>query len=170
MNPKHLHTLEFPKILERLAHHADFSASKDLALALAPTPYLSEAGERQAETSEARRLFSVKPEISIGGARDVRPLLGQAARSAALLPAELLDIRQTLVAARNLKRAVTRLGDQFPRLADVADRIQECPGLVHEIGRCISDRTGARCWTQPAPSWPASAVNSESRTNASWTG
>lgn len=140
LNPKHLHTLEFPKILERLARHADFSASKELALALMPAFYLPEARERQAETREARRLLSIKPDVSIGGARDVRPLLEQASRFAALLPTELLDIRQTLVAARDLKRAVIRLGDQFPLLADIASRIQECPGLVHEITRCISDR------------------------------
>jgi DNA mismatch repair protein MutS2 len=139
VNPKHLNTLEFPKILERLARHADFSASKELALALAPAPYLSEALERQVETSEACRLLSIKPDVSIGGARDVRPLLEQAARSAALFPAEFLDIRQTLISARDLVRNITRLGDQFPRLADIAGRIQECPGLVQEIGRCISD-------------------------------
>jgi DNA mismatch repair protein MutS2 len=137
LNPKHLKTLEFPKILERLAYRADFSASKELALALTPACHLPEILERQAETSEARRLLSIKPDVSIGGARDVRPLLEQAARAGALLPAELLDIRQTLVAARTLGRAVTRLGDQFPRLADIAGRIQECPGLIQEIGRCI---------------------------------
>ena len=80
MKPKHLQTLEFPKILEQLAQHADFSASKSLALALTPTIYLSEVLDRQAETSEARRLLSLKPDLSVGGARDVRPLLQQAIR------------------------------------------------------------------------------------------
>jgi DNA mismatch repair protein MutS2 len=140
MKPKHLHTLEFPKILERLARHADFSASKELALALTPALSLSEARERQAETSEARRLLSLRSNASIGGARDVRPLLQQAQRLGALLPPELLDIRQTLIAGRDLKRVITRLGDQLPRLADAAGRIQECPVLVQEITRCISDR------------------------------
>jgi DNA mismatch repair protein MutS2 len=140
LNLKHLNTLEFPKILERLARHADFSTSKELALALMPAFYLSEVEERQAETREARRLLSVKPGLSVGGARDVRPLLERASRSAALLPAELLDIRQTLAAARDLKRAIERLGDQFPLLEDIASRIQECPGLLNEITRCISDR------------------------------
>ncbi len=140
MNTKHLQTLEFPKILDRLASHASFSASKELALSLMPTSYLSEARERQAETSEACRLLNVRPNISIGGARDVRPLLDQAARSAALLPTELLDVRQTLIAGRDLARLIDRLADQFPRLHDIAARIQECPGLVHDISRCIGDR------------------------------
>jgi DNA mismatch repair protein MutS2 len=140
MNFKHLNTLEFPKILERLAHHADFSASKELARALMPACYLSEALERQAETSEARRLLSMKPDVSIGGARDVRPLLQQAIRSAVLLPTEFLDIRQTLLAGRALKRSFTQLEDQFRRLNHIAGRIQECSNLVQEIGRCVSDR------------------------------
>jgi DNA mismatch repair protein MutS2 len=139
LNLKHLNTLEFPKILERLAYHADFSASKELALALAPACHLPEILQSQAETSEACRLLSINPDVSIGGARDVRPLLEQANRSSVLLPTELLDIRQTLVAARSLERAITRLGDQFPHLDDIAGRIQECPGLIQEIGRCISD-------------------------------
>jgi DNA mismatch repair protein MutS2 len=142
MNAKHLNTLELPKILERLARHADFSASKELALALAPSVDSPEVHERQAETREARRLLSVKPDVSIGGARDVRLLLQEATRSALLLPADLLDIRQTLIAARDLKRTLVRLGDQIPRLADIAGRIQECPGLVAEIGRCINERNG----------------------------
>ena len=130
MNRKHLNTLEFPKILERLAYHADFSASKERALALMPACHLPEILESQAETSEAGRLLSINPDVSIGGARDVRPLLEQAIRSSALLPAELLDIRQTLVAARDLERAIMRLGDQFPRLADIAGRIHLFTGLI----------------------------------------
>ncbi len=70
----------------------------------------------------------------------MRPLLQRASRSAVLLPTELLDIRQTLAAARDLKRAISRLSDQFPLLEDIASRIQECPGLLNEITRCISDR------------------------------
>lgn len=139
LNPKHLHTLEFPKILERLAHHADFSASKELALALTPACCVSEVLERQAKTSEARHFLSLKPDASIGGARDVRPLIQQAIRSAILLPSELLDIHQTLIAAGALKRVIGRLSGQLPRLDDVAGRIQECPGLVNEIARCIGD-------------------------------
>ncbi len=140
MNPKHLSTLEFPKILERLAHHADFSAGKERALALMPTPYPSEARQRQAETSEACLLLSIKPDVGMGGARDVRSLLQQSRLAAVLLPTELLEIRQTLVSARDLKRVLARMADRFPNLADTADRIQECSGLVQEISRCISER------------------------------
>ena len=140
MDPKHLATLELPKILERLARCAEFSASKELALALSPTPFLAEARQWQAETGEARRLLSLKPELGIGGARDVRPLLQQASLSAVLLPNDLLEIRQTLLAGRDLKRVILRLADQFPLLADIAERIHECTALTQEIARCIGTR------------------------------
>jgi DNA mismatch repair protein MutS2 len=137
---KHLITLEFPKILDRLAYYAMFSASKELVLALQPSPYLAEAQGWQAETSEAAHLLSAKIGIGIGGARDVRPLTGRALRGAILTPAELLEVRQTLVAARDLQRTITRLAEVYPRLADIAQRIEPCPGLVNDISQAIAER------------------------------
>ncbi|MBN1992664.1 MAG: endonuclease MutS2 [Anaerolineae bacterium] len=140
MQQKHLNTLEFPKILERLARYTMFSASQALALALQPTPYLTEAQAWQKETTEAERLLAVKPDVGIGGARDVRFLIARARRGAVLLALELLEVRQTLIAARNLKRTITHLALDYPRLADMAGRIEECPNLVNEIGQAIDER------------------------------
>ncbi|NJN97278.1 MAG: endonuclease MutS2 [Anaerolineales bacterium] len=136
---KHLVTLEFPKILNKLAGYAMFSASKELALALRPSPYLAEAQAWQSETSEAAHLLSAKVGISVGGSRDVRPLTARAQRGAILLPVELLEIRQTLIAARDLQRTITRLIEVYPRLADIAQRIEPCPGLVNDISQAIDD-------------------------------
>jgi len=141
MDAKALHTLEFDKILTRLAEHTSFSAGRELALALLPTDDLQLARERQAETTEARALLSQKMDVHLGGVRDVRPLLSLAERSATLLPTDLLDIRNTLVRARALRRTLTRLGGQpVPHLADIAARIEPCDAVIDEIGRCISER------------------------------
>jgi DNA mismatch repair protein MutS2 len=140
MNPKSLQTLEFPKILERLAGYTNFSASRELALALTPTSDLREAQERLAQTAEARALFAMRGTLTIGGARDVRPLLPRARRGESLLPQELLDIRATLQAGRTLRATFSRLGSQFPRLAEIAARIEPCNHLVAEIGRCLNER------------------------------
>ena len=137
---KHWRTLELPKILQRVAERTSFSAGRHLALALEPTPNLIEARARQQETTEARRLLDAKGSNSIGAARDVRPLVERAERGLTLLPAELLDIQSTLEAGQRLKRTLTRLGDQFPRLADHALGIEECPNLAAEIPRCINER------------------------------
>ncbi len=140
MNPKSLQTLEFPKILERLAGYTNFSASRELALALTPTNDLREAQERLAQTAEARALFATRGTLTVGGAHDVRPLLPRARRGESLLPQELLDIRATLQAGRTLRNTLGRLGSQFPRLAGIAARIEPCNHLIAEIGRCLNER------------------------------
>lgn len=136
---KYLDTLEFPKILERLARYAAFSASKALALELKPSPYFNEVRDRQIETREADHLLSVKINIGVGGARDVRPYVARADRSFVLTAQELIEVRQTLISARELRRTLTRLDEAYPRLADIAQRIEECPGLVNAIGQAIDD-------------------------------
>jgi DNA mismatch repair protein MutS2 len=140
MNPKTLHTLEFPKILEQLAGYTAFAASHELALALRPTTDQAEAQRGQRATSEARRLMDLKPNVSIGGARDVRDLVRRANIGAALEPLEFLDILATLQSARALRQVIVKLGDQLPTLAETAQTIQDCPVLEREITRCITER------------------------------
>lgn len=140
MDEKSLVTLEYGKVLERLAAYADFSASAELARALRPTDDLQEALDRLALTTEAHRLLSVKAEVSVGGARDVRPLSDRAARSSVLLPAELLDIKYTLVAARDLYRVFEHKSGEFPHLSAIARQLVPPPGLIEVISRTISDR------------------------------
>ncbi|MBI3177695.1 MAG: hypothetical protein HYZ35_06870, partial [Chloroflexi bacterium] len=60
MDAKSLHTLELPKILDRLDGYCSFSAGEALALALRPTADLGEARRGQQQTAEARKLLSVK--------------------------------------------------------------------------------------------------------------
>ena len=140
MNPKYQQILELPKILERLAEHASFSASREQALNLQPSSDLDEVIRRQRETAEARALLNERADASLGGARDVRPLVDRVEHGAVLLPSEFLEIRDTLVRGRTLRRTITRLRDRFPILAGTAGRIEECPEIVAEIARCINDR------------------------------
>jgi len=144
VNAKHLATLELPKILARLATYASFSAGTELARALTPATDLQEARRRLETTSEARTLLGAKPDTTLGGAHDVRPLAKAAQRGAMLPPSELLDVRDTLVAARSLHRTLSRLKSQFPRLACIAGRIQPCPEVIAEINRCLDERGSVR--------------------------
>jgi DNA mismatch repair protein MutS2 len=142
MNQKSTQTLELPKILERLARHTAFSASAELALGLEPTPYLDEAQDRQWETTEARLLLATHDHLSVGGARDVRADALAASRGVILDPQTLIDIRMTLRQATTLRRIITRLRGQFPILAALADRLEECSALQNEIGRILDETTG----------------------------
>ena len=139
MIPRYQQTLELPAILARLAEHASFSAGKERALALAPSPDMDEVVHRQQETSEARHLLDIKPDLRLGGVHDLRPLVDAASRGARLLPHDLLNIRDTLDSTRRLKRSLLNLDDPLPHIADIAVRFDHCPELLSEIERCIND-------------------------------
>ena len=140
MDEKTILMLEFPKILDRLAGYASFSASADLARALRPTTDLEEARLHQAQTSEARRLLSMDADVSVGGVQDVRTQVDLAEHGAMLEPNDLLAVKNTLVAARTVSRTLDRLKDQFPILGEMGARLPAPPGLVDTISRSISER------------------------------
>ena len=73
MDEKSHATLELPKVLDRLASLAAFSASKELARGLIPTSDLALAQRRHTETTEARKILAAHPEMSIGGVRPPPP-------------------------------------------------------------------------------------------------
>lgn len=140
MDQKTHHTLEFDKVRQRLADYTSFSAGRQLALELIPTTEQLTAVLWQTQTAEARHLLDSHSDITIGGARDVRRYADNSLRGFTLRGEELLDIRNTLVAARTLRRALLKLDDHYPHLAEIADLIEECPGLVSAISRTFDDR------------------------------
>lgn len=140
MDEKTLHTLEYNKILERMAAYAAFAASRDKIMALRPTHNIDEALRRQAETSEAVQLLITRPDLTIGGARDIRAAIDLARHGGVLPPPDLLDVKSTLIAARTLARTFEKLAAQFPRLSDLASQMPAPPGLVEAITRVLSDR------------------------------
>lgn len=140
MDEKAISTLEFPKVLARLARHAAFSLSQERALNLRPEASLEEAQRLLAETSEARGLLAEKPKTGVGGARDLRPALANARRGIALTPGELLDVKGTLVAARVLMRLLADEAANYPLLVGLATGLPQPAGVVDSISKAISDR------------------------------
>ncbi|MBN1145885.1 MAG: Smr/MutS family protein [Anaerolineales bacterium] len=140
MDAKTLQILEYPKILERLAGYCAFQVSAEKALALRPTNDIFEARRRQAETREALRLLDTYSDLTIGGARDIRQPVDLALHGGVLSPGDLLDVKSTLVAARNLARTFERLGDQYPNLADIAAQLPSQLGIIDAVSRAISER------------------------------
>ncbi len=147
---KHLEILEFPKLLAHLAQHTTFAPGKELALRLRPSPHLTQVQTRQAETTEACRLLAERPELSLNSARDVRPYPERARRGIILPAEELLQIRQTLITARDLQRSLARLAETYPLLTDIANRVDPCTGLVNEIGNAIDERAEVKSSASPA--------------------
>ena len=140
MDEKALNTLEFPKVLERLARHTVFPPSAEKARALRPAQHIDGARRLLAETAEARLLLANDPQISIGGARDIRLPLDNAERGLALTPAELLDVKGTLVAARVLARKLIEQQANNPLLAEIAAAMPSPAGVVDAISQAISAR------------------------------
>ena len=140
MDDKTLQILEYPKILERVADYASFSPTAEKAKLLRPTSDLREAARRLAETTEAIELLISHPDLTIGGARDVRQQTDLASHAGLLTPVDLLDIKSTLIAGRNLMRTFERLEDLYPRLAEIVAQIPLPVGLIDGISRAISDR------------------------------
>jgi DNA mismatch repair protein MutS2 len=142
LNPKTLATLEFDKVLARLAQHTAFSAGRELALALRPSADYAEVVRRQRMTAEARRLLEMQPNLSLGGAHDVRPQAQKAALAGVLEPSELLDIQGTLSLAVSLRKSIQRLGTPaLPLLTALAAGLADLSPLVAEISRCINPRS-----------------------------
>jgi len=140
MDSKTQHTLEYPKILERLAGYCAFAVSKEKARQLEPSRDIEEIRQRQAVTREALQLLITRPDLSIGGARDVRPSVDLAQHGGVLTPTDLLDLKSTLLSARNLKRIFDRLETQYPQLFAIAGQIAFPNSLIDDISRAISER------------------------------
>ncbi|HEX2697693.1 MAG TPA: endonuclease MutS2 [Anaerolineales bacterium] len=147
MDSKTLHVLEYEKILARLAGFCDFSASAQLAGALQPTNNFDEAIRLLAETTEARSLLQTS-DLTIGGSHDVRPAADLAARGGVLDPTQLLEIKSTLIACREIKKyfdgrseSITRsVAEKYPHLAQTVAGLPETFGIVDAISRVLSER------------------------------
>ena len=155
MNNKALHTLEYPKIIDRLVDYADFSASADLARRLTPTPDLEEAKLRQAATREARHILSLDADVSFQMAQDIRPLVGLAQRDGVLEPGDLLAIRNTLIVARTIRRTLENVAADAPHLSAWWTGCRW--GWGWWIGSARRSRTAARCRIRPLRNWVRSA-------------
>lgn len=135
-----LETLEFPKVRQHLARFTAFSVSRDLALNLTPSVDPVEVRRRLHLTDEARRLLDEMPDITIGGARDVRPAAGLARRGGVCDAATLLEIVATLASARRLRTTLLKLDPEtFPLLREIAADLPLLPQIEDAITRAIGD-------------------------------
>lgn len=142
MDKKSFHTLEFDKVLHILAGYTSFSGGEELALSLEPTTDIDEARRWQAETREAQVLLNTNTSVTIGGARDVRRAADNAVRGFTLPAEDILEIRNTIVSGRNLRRILIKpeTAEKYPHLFAIGDLIEECPTLVSTITTTIDDR------------------------------
>jgi dsDNA-specific endonuclease/ATPase MutS2 len=76
--------LEFPEIRSRLAALTAFSPSRRLAEALSPSSDPVIVARQLDETDQARAVLAERASVGVGGARDIAPWIGRAARGGRL--------------------------------------------------------------------------------------
>jgi len=140
MDSKSIKTLEFPKILDKLASFTAFSASEKLARSLRPSNKIHLVRKRQALTSEAARLLSEYADVSIGGTRDIRTQVQLAAHEGVLMLEDLMDVKDTLISSRNLFRFFNKLPLDLPGLKEIASRLQPPQGLIESINKVLDEK------------------------------
>jgi DNA mismatch repair protein MutS2 len=135
--------LEFPAVLEQLAGNCRFSVAAERARELGPSGDLETVRYLLGVTAEAVELLTDFPDITIGGARDIRGLVERAEKGGRLQALELLTVADMVTASRNLRRSFVRLPDvdtRFPSLLEFATHLADLPDLEADVARSIGPR------------------------------
>jgi DNA mismatch repair protein MutS2 len=138
LGDRNLELLEFHKIREILAGFTSFSASRELALGLAPLPDEEDVRLRLRQSAEARRLLSLSPDFHIGEVVDIREMVKMAARGKVLDSKSLLEIEKTLAATHRLKMHLMNMPQELPLMSGLAGEIVALDQLQKDIGGCLS--------------------------------
>ncbi len=135
--------LEFDRVLELLARRCEYSVARERTLSIGPSGDPDQVAYLLSITREAVDLLNTNPGFSVGGVRDIRPVLDRAARGALLLPAELGDVLDTIQAMHSLRRGFFRtqtVTRKHPGLAEFVDAITSLPTLEADLARTVGPR------------------------------
>ncbi|WP_219838586.1 endonuclease MutS2 [Paenibacillus sp. R14(2021)] len=142
MDNKILQTLDYAKIVYKLAQHAATALGKAEVEAIHPSPDLEEVKYALQVTEEAYQADRLKGSAPFGGIADIRASLLRSKIAGTLNPAELLEIAETVRGGRRVKRHVLQLHDDHsvPTLAAMAEQLTEHKALEDAIFMCIDEQ------------------------------
>lgn len=129
---KSLTTLEYPKILDRLATFAQSQGGKKKASELVPYEKISDALHALNETAEADRVlfeYSLSPSFAVD---DIGDILVKAKKGATLAIPDIMKVGRSLRVSRRLKYTIDKVKD-CPLLADMAMGLFENETLEKKI-------------------------------------
>lgn len=106
VSEKVLSKLEFDKIREKLSRHCILPRAKELAESIVPESNIRVVREMLRETDEGKILLRINPLFSVRGAKEVRAYLERCDRGGVLNPEEMLDIKETLRIARQIRNTL----------------------------------------------------------------
>lgn len=129
---KSLTTLEYPKILDRLATFAQSQGGKKKASELVPYEKIADAFHALNETAEADRVlfeYSLSPSFAVD---DIGDILVKAKKGATLAIPDIMKVGRSLRVSRRLKYTIDKVKD-CPLLADMAMGLFENETLEKKI-------------------------------------
>ena len=129
---KSLTTLEYPKILDRLATFAQSQGGKKKASELVPYEKIADALHALNETAEADRVlfeYSLSPSFAVV---DIGDILVKAKKGATLAIPDIMKVGRSLRVSRRLKYTIDKVKD-CPLLADMAMGLFENETLEKKI-------------------------------------
>lgn len=135
--------LEYEKIREMLAARAGSSLGKERARSLQPSTDYAEVEEQLEQTAEAVRIHAVTSP-PFGGIHDLRPLLKKIHMGAVLTLEELVDIRSTLYAMRNVKEFFKGLEIEAPTLKEWAHGVEILGQLERRLENTLDEHGSLR--------------------------
>lgn len=139
MNQKVLRTLEYNKIVERLAEYAFGADTKERCLSLLPSTSLSEITNAQQQTKDAMNRSLKKGRLDCSGIKPLSSAIRRVEIGGTMNIEELLGLCKLLETARRVKAYGRKEREDFPSdsLSELFDGLEPLSLLCDEIRRCI---------------------------------
>ena len=139
MNQKVLRTLEYNKIVERLAEYAFGADTKERCLSLLPSTSLSEITHAQQQTKDAMNRSLKKGRLDCSGIKPLSSAIRRVEIGGTMNIEELLGLCKLLETARRVKAYGRKEREDIPSdsLSELFDGLEPLSPLCDEIRRCI---------------------------------
>jgi len=143
---KVLAKLDYGAVRDRLVGHCMLPRAKELAASLVPVSDLRTVRSLLRETDEGGILLRINPLFSVRGAKEIRLYLERCDRGGILAPDELLEIRDTLKTARQIRNTLidsSHAGkDNYSELFSLRETVEAIipqKNIEDEVSRSISE-------------------------------
>ncbi len=139
MNQTVLRTLEYNKIVERLAEYAFGADTKERCLSLLPSTSLSEITNAQQQTKDAMNRSLKKGRLDCSGIKPLSSAIRRVEIGGTMNIEELLGLCKLLETARRVKAYGRKEREDIPSdsLSELFDGLEPLSPLCDEIRRCI---------------------------------
>ena len=145
MNEHALQRLEYPQVIEILSDFATSGLGRRAVQLIEPLSDLPQVETLLAQTTELKAQLMPDQDLPMGGLHDLAPILLKLEKGEDLLGIDdILEVGDTLRAARNVKAYLDDADQAYPALARVAQRIGLFAELEGHIERTFNEGGGWR--------------------------